>query len=669
MLLKFRLMASRKSHLKSDDLKQEDILQAVVIADSFNVRFLPLTHDRPRTLLPLANVPLLEYTLEFLLAAGIQHAIIFCCAHAEKIKSYIQSSKWASPAVGMEVCTVVSDSCLSLGDALRDLEAKSIIRSDFALVHGDLVSNIKLASVFEEHKQRRASVKGAVMTMLYKEAPPKHATRCKEDEFIVALNSQTKRVIGYQRVRNLKNKFVLNRQSFEACASVQIRHDLLDCHISICSPTVLQLMADNFDFETVDDLVKGILVNEEVQDVSVYVHTVRPMEYAAHASDPVTYAAVSQDVLSRWVYPFVPDHNITGLTEDAYVCRQHNVYLHRDVTLQRGLTLDENVVVGSGSVIGENSTISRSVIGKRCQIGKMVHIVGSYLFDGVIVEDGCIVTTSILDSGVVIGSNSAVRGALIGANVKQPANSKVDGGVKLTVETSLVADGITVQSYDKANGVYQCLYSDTGSCKLWDTWGRSNPVTDDAEGEMSATESESESETEEVQQSEEMLLTDEMATTLERATNEDVSIDNVIVEINSIKHAYGIQIKELNGLLMKTVLTLPLRSHGNAGQYFSQFKLNAVRFLPLLKNYFRSRDSQSDLLGAIEELCRSNEVILSSVAKVVHILYDEELDILSEQVILDWWSQLKDRTPAVYTNLEKFIQWLNTAEEEDSDND
>jgi len=662
-------MASRKSQLKSDDLKQEDVLQAVVIADSFNIRFLPLTHDTPRTLLPLANVPLLEYTLEFLLAADVQHAIIFCCAHADKIKSYIQSSKWASPAVGMDVCTIVSDSCLSLGDALRDLEAKSIIRSDFVLVHGDLVANLKLASIFEEHKQRKTSVKGAVMTMLYKEAPPKHATRRKEDELIVALNSQTKRIIAYQRVKNLKNKFVLNRESFEACAAVQIRHDLLDCHVSICSPTVLQLMADNFDFETIDDLVKGILVNEEVQDVSVYVHTVKAMEYAARAADPVAYAAVSQDVLSRWVYPFVPDHNITGLIEDAYVCRLHNVYLHRDITLQRGLTLDDNVIIGSGSVVGENSTISRSVVGKHCRIGKMVRIVGSYLFDGVIVEDGCTVTASIMDRDVVLGSSSTLTGALVGAGVKLPTDSKVEGGKKLTMEAEAgsVTDGITVKPFDLANGIHQYLFSDTGFCKLWDTWGMSNPATEDTDHETST--SESESDAGEVQQTEEMQITDEMATTLERATNEDVSIDNVIVEINSIKHAYGIQIKELNGLLMKTILTRPLQSHGNAGQYFSQFKANAVRFLPLLKNYFRSRDSQKDLLGAIEEVSSSNDVILSSVAKVIHLLYDEELDILSEQVILEWWSQLKDRAPAVYKNLEKFIQWLNTAEEEDSDDD
>ena len=69
----------------------------------------------------------------------------------------------------------------------------------------------------------------------------------------------------------------------------EIRHDLLDCHISICSPQVgfkqsgtvkslyffcsnllfshfqvAELYTDNFDYQTRDDFVRGILVNEEV---------------------------------------------------------------------------------------------------------------------------------------------------------------------------------------------------------------------------------------------------------------------------------------------------------------------------------------------------------------------------------------------------------------------
>jgi translation initiation factor eIF-2B subunit epsilon len=41
-------MAPKKKQGASADFKQEDVLQAVVIADSFNKRFAPITADRPR---------------------------------------------------------------------------------------------------------------------------------------------------------------------------------------------------------------------------------------------------------------------------------------------------------------------------------------------------------------------------------------------------------------------------------------------------------------------------------------------------------------------------------------------------------------------------------------------------------------------------------------------
>lgn len=39
---------SGKGKQRGADIKQEDILQAVVIADTFNVRFAPITEKKPR---------------------------------------------------------------------------------------------------------------------------------------------------------------------------------------------------------------------------------------------------------------------------------------------------------------------------------------------------------------------------------------------------------------------------------------------------------------------------------------------------------------------------------------------------------------------------------------------------------------------------------------------
>ena len=63
-----------------------------------------------------------------------------------------RSSKWLSEGSPCEVRIISSEDSLSLGDALRDIDAKGLIKSDFVLVNGDMVSNMKLKSVIELHK-------------------------------------------------------------------------------------------------------------------------------------------------------------------------------------------------------------------------------------------------------------------------------------------------------------------------------------------------------------------------------------------------------------------------------------------------------------------------------------------------------------------------------------
>ena len=46
--------------------------------------------SRSQCLLPLANTPLIEYTLEFLANAGVQEVYVYCGSHAEQLEDYIQ---------------------------------------------------------------------------------------------------------------------------------------------------------------------------------------------------------------------------------------------------------------------------------------------------------------------------------------------------------------------------------------------------------------------------------------------------------------------------------------------------------------------------------------------------------------------------------------------------
>lgn len=99
------------------------------------------------------------------LNAWVLQVFVFCCAHADQIKKYISDSKWAHNRE-MTVTIVVSTSCLSAGEALRMIDQRDVIKSDFVLVSGDTVSNMNLAAVLETHRARRAADKSAIYTMV-----------------------------------------------------------------------------------------------------------------------------------------------------------------------------------------------------------------------------------------------------------------------------------------------------------------------------------------------------------------------------------------------------------------------------------------------------------------------------------------------------------------------
>ena len=69
-----------------------------------------------------------------------------------RITFYHRQSRWIESGSPMNVQTITADTCYSMGDALRDIDAKNLIRSDFILMYGDVVSNIKLKNTVEEHK-------------------------------------------------------------------------------------------------------------------------------------------------------------------------------------------------------------------------------------------------------------------------------------------------------------------------------------------------------------------------------------------------------------------------------------------------------------------------------------------------------------------------------------
>ena len=70
-------MSKNKSKKSGDDdIKRDQKLQAILLADTFRGTFDPVTWDMPTVLIPLINIPMLEYTVEFLAQNGVEEVSI-----------------------------------------------------------------------------------------------------------------------------------------------------------------------------------------------------------------------------------------------------------------------------------------------------------------------------------------------------------------------------------------------------------------------------------------------------------------------------------------------------------------------------------------------------------------------------------------------------------------
>nr|AAB17690.1 eIF-2Be [Rattus norvegicus]AAB17691.1 initiation factor-2Be [Rattus norvegicus] len=679
-------------------------LQAVLVADSFDRRFFPISKDQPRVLLPLANVALIDYTLEFLTATGVQETFVFCCWKAAQIKEHLQKSKWCHPTSLNVVRITTSDLYRSLGDVLRDVDAKALVRSDFLLIYGDVVSNINISKALEEHRLRRKLEKNvSVMTMVFKESSPSHPTRCHEDNVVLAVDSTTNRILHFQKTQGLRH-FSFPLGLFQGSLDgVEIRYDLLDCHISICSPQVAQLFTDNFDYQTRDDFVRGLLVNEEILGNQIHLH-VTSREYGSRVSNLHMYSAVCTDVIRRWVYPLTPEVNFTDSSTQSYTHSRHNIYRGPEVSLGHGSVLEENVLLGAGTVVGSNCSITNSVIGPNCHIGDNVVLDQAYLWQGVRVAAGAQIHQSllcdraevkervilkphcVLTSQVVVGPDIILpEGSVISLHPPDAEEDEDDGQFSDDSGADQEKEKVKLKGYNPAE------VGPEGQGYLWKAEDVDEKEDEELRqslwGLMINMEEESETESERSVDPEELdsragspqlddirVFQNEVLGTLQRGREENISCDNLVLEINSLKYAYNISLKEVMQVLSHVVLEFPLQQVDGVldpNRYCALLLPLLKAWSPVFRNYIKRAADHLEALAAIEDFFLEHETLVPSLAKVLMAFY--QLEILAEETILSWFSQrdITDKGQQLRKNqqLQRFIQWLREAEEESSDDD
>ncbi|KAK3077936.1 hypothetical protein LTS18_008866, partial [Coniosporium uncinatum] len=404
--------AAEKQSGREDE--REEPLQAVILADPFETRFGPFTLEKPRCLLPLANTPLIEYTFEFLANAGVEEVFVYCGAHTEQVQEYIEQSRWSSSTSPFINVEIIRSTSRSIGDAMRDLDARDILINDFIVVYGDVVSNLPLDEALAAHRRRRAKDKNAIMTMVLREAGATHRTKAQGARPVFVVDPSKDRCLHYEQMRTGETeRYVhIDPELLKENQELDVRQDLIDCGIDICTPDVLALWSDNFDFEAPRrGFLFSVLKDYELNGKTIHTHVVSDY-YAARVRNLQAYDAVSKDVVSRWSYPLCPDSNL--LRGQTYRMQKGSIYKEDGVILARSCIVNRKTVIGRGSSIGDGSVVSNSILGRGCHVGRNVTIEGAYIWDHATIGDGSVVRQAVVANEANIGKRCRVEpGALI----------------------------------------------------------------------------------------------------------------------------------------------------------------------------------------------------------------------------------------------------------------
>ncbi|XP_003700330.2 eukaryotic translation initiation factor 2B subunit epsilon [Megachile rotundata] len=634
-------------------MSKKDIIQAVVLADDFVTSLTPMQDVFPSILMPVINVPLLDYLIETLIKSKVQELFLYCSSHVDLIRAYIKEKK----SLRISISLIVSEGCTSIGDALRDIDAKGSIRGNFILIRGDAFINANLMNALSAHCAKLEKDKATTMTMLLRNVGSLNDSLLKRETCLVVSDKSTKKILHYSKLRDNEKKVELELSWFLDHGEVDINTCYMDTHVYLCSPSVLPLFSDNFDFQTMEDFIRGVLMNEEILNSRIYWHQLNPEDYSLPIVSWNAYHVLNHDILNRHSFPLTPNA-IPHLNNFIYMPR--STYKHKLSTLAKGCTLEKDSILCQNSTLGNGTFITRSVIGQNCSVGCNVTIKNSYILSNARIEDNCVITNSVIFPNCFIKQNSQINGCILKPQTKIDIETKYTDSFIESKDNKVCVKNISDIDADNEFHFfedYDMMESDAYSSETSsdEDSERNSPIPDDTN-----------------------MFLSEVIDSLLRGFQDKLNCENLILEINSSRYAYNITMNEVTYNVIKAILSLPFhylsekKETVTSSNYQKNLKIMLIYFQSIVLNYVKTEDAQENCLRAIEEVASTTEEILPFVQHLLHLLYDK--DVLSEEKILEWYESSDEnmdtiQNDKVRTAVKPFIQWLEEAEEDSSDED
>lgn len=450
----------------------------MVLAGGTSKKLAPLvSKDVPKSLLPVANRPVLSYVLDLLEQSNLKNLIVV--VEGEDTDGLVEI--WISEAyvdrLHVQVAAVPEE--VGTAGALRAI-AHHLTASDILVVSGDLVCDISPGAVAAAHRRHDAVVT-AMFCSVPVSGPPESGSSSGKDKTkkpgrvnIVGLDLTQQFLLYIAAGMEVEKDIKVQENILRAVGKMDIHADLMDAHLYAFKRSVLQevlnqkqsfrsLKLDVLPYLVKSQLRSEILSNEaqaqaeengnekdgfnnnKVMLSQLVANASTPSFHELYALGPNGFAPVERKTHKCCVYianktkycarlnsiQAFSDINRDVIGDASHLSgcsfSSHNNVIHPSAVHGSKTTIGPQCMLGEGSQMGDKCSVKRSVIGRHCRIGSNVKVVNSVIMNHVTIGDGCSIQGSVICSNVQLQERAVLKDCQVGAGFVVTAGSDYKG--------------------------------------------------------------------------------------------------------------------------------------------------------------------------------------------------------------------------------------------------
>ena len=120
-------------------------MKVIILAGGKGKRLRPITDYVPKPLIPIKNIPIIEWQIKYLKKFGISEIIVCSGYKTKMIENYLNNQK-----LGIKITFSVEDKPLGTGGAIKKA-GKKIKDESFLVINGDTITNIDLKKLIKKN--------------------------------------------------------------------------------------------------------------------------------------------------------------------------------------------------------------------------------------------------------------------------------------------------------------------------------------------------------------------------------------------------------------------------------------------------------------------------------------------------------------------------------------